>query len=370
MLGTIIGIIMFLVFAGLGVGIFFIARARVDIKETNQIIKATEEKNAKIEEKNKKIREERQKAEEKGYNYYGEREIALEEMPEKVEVGFFKSLSCFIISIVLCVGMFIGFLIVPFSIRTVDATQVAVVKVWGDAKETRSSGTHFDFWLPKQYVYYPITTQEINEKIEAYSQDAQSMTASLVVQYKIDQSQVMQITKQYGDNKTLKARIQSIAEERVKSVLSRKQAMAIIETRATLSADIVGAMEGAFDNYFITITNVVINDITFSQAFESAVEQKMIAEQEQLKAEYEKQKKITEAEALLEVAIKEAQANVEKARGDAEALEIMQEAWDALSPEVKEVMLKQQAIEQWNGELPDTLVGSDFLEWLMGAINN
>ncbi len=260
------------------------------------------------------------------------------------------------------------FIVLPFSIRTVDATQVAVAKVWGEAKGVVTSGTHFAFWLSTQYNYFPITTQEINEKIEAYSQDAQSMTASLVVQYRIDSAQVVKITKEYGDNNALKARIQSIAEERVKSVLSKKQAMTIIETRATLSADIVEAMQGVFDKYYVTIQNVVINDITFSQAFESAVEQKMIAEQEQLKAEYEKQKKITEAEALLEVAKKEAQASIEKSKGDAEALTIMQEAWDSLSPEVKEVMLKQQAIEKWNGELPNTLVGSEFLSWLLGEL--
>lgn len=265
-------------------------------------------------------------------------------------------------------ALIISFIFVPFSIRTIDATQVVVVKHWGEAQETRQSGTHFDFWVAKEYVYYPITTQEINEQIEAYSQDAQSMTASLVVQYKINTSQVVEITKQYGDNETLKARIQSIAEERVKSVLSRKQAMAIIETRATLSADIVEAMDGAFDKYYVSISNVVINDITFSQAFESAVEQKMIAEQEQLKAEYEKQKKITEAEALLEVAKKEAQASIEKSKGDAEALQIMQEAWDSLSTEVKEVMLKQLAIERWDGKLPQTMVGDEFLTWLLGQL--
>lgn len=262
------------------------------------------------------------------------------------------------------------FIIVPFSTRTIDATEVAVVKVWGEAKEVRESGTHFDFWISRTYVNYPITTQEINEKIEAYSQDAQSMSASLVVQYKLDTTRIINITKEYGNNEVLKARIQSIAEERVKSVLSRKQAMAIIETRATLSAEILQAMEGVFDRYYITITNVVINDIVFSQAFENAVEQKMIAEQEQLRAEYEKQKKITEAEALLEVAIKDAQAAVEKSRGDAEALTIMQEAWDSLSTEVKEVMLKQQAIEKWNGEMPQTLVGNDFIEWLFGNITS
>jgi len=271
------------------------------------------------------------------------------------------------------VGAFIAlicFIIVPFSIRVVQANEVAVVKCWGEAKEIRTSGTHFNDYISSSYVYYPISIQQIENEIQAYSQDAQAMTAKLVVQYKIQADKVINITKEYGDNEVLKTRIQSIAEEKVKSVLSKKQAMAIIETRATLSSDILTAMEGAFDNYYIVITNVVINDISFSEAFEQAVENKMIAEQDQLKAEYEKQKKITEAEALLEVAKKEAEASIEKSKGDAEALKIMQEAWDNLSTEVKEVMLKQLAIESWNGELPDTMVGTDFIEWLMGAITS
>lgn len=271
------------------------------------------------------------------------------------------------------VGAFISlifFIIVPFSIRVVEANEVAVVKYWGEAKEIRTSGTHFNDYISSSYVYYPISIQQIDNEIQAYSQDAQAMTAKLVVQYKVQADKVINITKEYGDNEVLKTRIQSIAEEKVKSVLSKKQAMAIIETRATLSSDILTAMEGAFDSYYVVVTNVVINDISFSEAFEQAVENKMVAEQDQLKAEYEKQKKITEAEALLEVAKKEAEASIEKSKGDAEALKIIQEVWDNLSTEVKEVMLKQLAIESWNGQLPDTMVGTDFIEWLMGAITS
>ena len=274
------------------------------------------------------------------------------------------------LTIVAAVIALICFIIVPFSIRVVEANEVAVVKYWGDAKEIKASGTHFNDYISSSYVYYPISIQQIDNEIQAYSQDAQAMTAKLVVQYKVQADKVINITKEYGDNEVLKTRIQSIAEEKVKSVLSKKQAMAIIETRATLSSDILTAMEGAFDSYYVVVTNVVINDISFSEAFEQAVENKMIAEQDQLKAEYEKQKKITEAEALLEVAKKEAEASIEKSKGDAEALKIMQEAWDNLSTEVKEVMLKQLAIESWNGQLPDTMVGTDFIEWLMGAITS
>ena len=55
--------------------------------------------------------------------------------------------------------------------------------------------------------------------------------------------------------------------------------------------DIVG------NEYFVKVNTVVLTNIDFSDAFESAVEEKMIAEQAKLKAEYENQTKIDQAEA-------------------------------------------------------------------------
>lgn len=357
MLGTILGIFIFIVLAGAVSLTCWLGYKKREHNDEIYAQQRNEEK--KLQNKyeytsNEPTEEEMQKVASK---------LAELEKQKKKGLGMWLALGLSVVSLV-------AFCIVPFSIKRVDATQVAVVKVWGEAQDVRTSGTHFDNYISTSYVYYPINTQEIKEEIQAYSQDAQSMTAQLVVQYKIQADKVINITKEYGDNEMLKSRIQSIAEERAKSVLSKKQAMAIIETRSQLPADILQEMNGAFDNYYVTIVNVVMNDISFSEAFEQAVENKMIAEQEQLKAEYEKQKKITEAEALLEVAKKEAEASIEKSKGDAEALKIMQEAWDSLSADVKQAMLQQMAIEKWNGQMPETLVGTDFLEWLMGIIGS
>lgn len=273
-------------------------------------------------------------------------------------------------SIILSVVGLILFAFIPFSIKQISTGEIAVVKVWGEAQYTRSAGIHFDNWISNKYVIYNIKTQEIKQTIPAYSQDAQTLDVAMSVQYRVQANNVLLITEKFGSNEALEQRILAVIDDRTKSVMSSKQAMTIIETRQTLSNDIVIAVGDLLEPYYVDIVNIMITDICFSEAFENAVEEKMISEQKQLQAEYEKQRKITEAEAALEVAKKEAEAAIEKAKGDAEALKIMQDAWDALSSEVKEVMLQQMAIERWNGELPDTMVGTEFLEWLMGAINS
>lgn len=273
------------------------------------------------------------------------------------------------ISLSLSIASLALLVFIPGSIKQISTGEIAVVKVWGEAQYTRSAGIHFDNWIANEYVIYNTKTQEINQTIPAYSQDAQTLDVTMSVQYRVQANNVLLITEKFGSNEALEQRILAVVDDRTKSVMSSKQAMTIIETRQTLSNDIVTALGDLLEPYYIDIVNIMVTDVCFSEAFENAVEEKMISEQKQLQAEYEKERKITEAEAALEVAKKEAEASIEKSKGDAEALKIMQEAWDALSSEVKEVMLQQMAIERWDGKLPTTMVGNEFLEWLMGAIN-
>ena len=295
---------------------------------------------------------------------------------------------CFIDHVAAKVGGAIGallfaglFIFIPFSIRQIDAGQVAVVKKWGEAKEVRGAGMHFDFWISTSYEKYDIKVQQAVIETQAYSSDGQTMDIELVIQYQIQADKAIDIYKNYGELEMLENKIETVSTEKMKSVLSQKSAMTIIETRASVSPDVEEAIMNAItEDYYVNITSVVLTDISFTDAFEKTVEDKMIAEQEKLKAQYEKEKAIIQAEQELEVAKKQAEAQLEKAKKEAEselvlaqaeadALEIVQTAWEAISPEVRQIMLQEMAIENWNGELPDTMVGTDFIEWLMGAIN-
>lgn len=274
---------------------------------------------------------------------------------------------------------FLAFVFIPFSFTQIDTGEAAVVKVWGEAKEIKGEGLNFDSWISTRYIKYDLKTQEVNSEISAYSQDAQSMTANLTVQFRVQSDKLLEINKEYGELDVLTERIKAISEEKAKVVLASSSAMSLIETRSGLSAKVEEAIKGVVGQYYIDVTMIAVTDITFSEAFENTVEDKMIAEQEKLKAEYEKEKAIIQAEQQLEVAKKEAEAQLEKAKKDAEAIEvkaeaeanalqIVKDAWDAIPDAVKQVMLQEMAIEKWNGELPDTMVGDEFLQWLMGTI--
>lgn len=230
-----------------------------------------------------------------------------------------------IASILLTVLSGILFLTIPFSIHKIDTGEVAVVKVWGEAKEVKTAGLHFDFWISHKYEMYDAKVQQIEVKTQAYSSDGQTMEIELVVQYQIEDA--LKIAVNYGGLEMLENRISTVSVEKMKSVLSQKSAMTIIETRATVSPDVEESIRNAITNdYYVSISTVVLTDISFTDTFEKVIEDKMVAEQQKLQAEYEKEKAIIQAEQALEVAKLDAEAKLAEAEGEAKALEAIAQA--------------------------------------------
>lgn len=218
-----------------------------------------------------------------------------------------------------CVFLLLTFFI-PGSFHTVNAGEVAVVKHLGEIRETRTAGTYFDFWITEKYDVYDAKVQTLDIKENAYSKDAQTMDLTMTVQYQIDTHRTTDIATTYGTLEALSTKIRSVSIERAKSVLSGYSAMTIIETRASISPKVEEAIKDAIsENYFVTINTAVLTNIDFSDAFEQTVEQKMIAEQQQLKAQYEAEKAKIEAEAAAQVAQIKAQAELDVAKLAAEA---------------------------------------------------
>ena len=224
------------------------------------------------------------------------------------------------IGVVIALIAVVGLGFIPKSFHTVEAGQIAVVKHLGEAREVRTAGTYFDFWVTETYEYYDAKVQNMSLTTQAYSKDAQTMSIAMNVQYEIDESKVIDIANHYGTIDMLANRIESIAIEKTKATLSSYSAMNIIETRSQISPLVEDTIKSAVnEEYCVDIVAVVLTNIDFSDAFEKTVEDKMIAEQEKLKAEYEKETAIVNAQKELEVAKLQAQAKLERAKADAEA---------------------------------------------------
>ena len=242
--------------------------------------------------------------------------------------------------------LLVTFVCIPFSFYTVDTGEVAVVKQLGVVKDVRQAGTYFDFWMTNSITKYDAKVQNVPITTAAYSSDAQTMSIEMNLQYQIYPDKVMEITKTYGSLEALQTRVQSVATERIKSVMSSHKAMDIIAKRAEMPALAEEAIRNAVDEDFhVKITTVAITNIDFSDAFEKAVEEKMIAEQAKLKADYENETKIAKAEA-------DAKAKLLSAEAEAKANELLQKT-------LTDKILQEMYIDKWDGKLPQVVAGED-----------
>ena len=261
---------------------------------------------------------------------------------------------------VLAILCAISFVIVPFSFHTVQSGELAVVKNLGKIVGVRDAGTNFDLWVTKSYQKYDTKVQNVDIVTAAYSSDAQTMDVALTLQYQIMPDKVTDIATQYGTLEVLQGRISSIVVEKTKAVLSSHKAMDIIAKRASISPAVEAAIKEAVgEDYFVSITTVVLTNIDFSDSFEKAVEDKMIAEQSKLKAEYENQTKIAQAEAEAEAKLKAAEAEIKIAEANASALKITADAEAAankvLAESLTEEVLESKFYDKWDGKLPQVM---------------
>jgi regulator of protease activity HflC (stomatin/prohibitin superfamily) len=245
---------------------------------------------------------------------------------------------CIILTAIFC----ISFIAVPFSFRTVNSGEIAVVKTLGKITGTRDAGTNFDLWMTTSYSKYDTKVQNVEIITAAYSSDAQTMDVAMTLQYRVVPDKVTDIATQYGTLEVLQGRIQSIVIEKTKAVLSSHKAMNIIANRAAISPEVEAAVKAAVDEgYFISVEAVVLTNIDFSDSFEKAVEDKMVAEQAKLKADYDNETKIAKAEA------------------DAKALKIAAEAEAAanklLTQSLTDQVLESKFYEKWDGKLPQVM---------------
>lgn len=231
----------------------------------------------------------------------------------RAKAGMFASIAAGValLGLVICV---------PGSFHQVETGTVAVVKQLGVIKEVRTPGTYFDFYMVNSYETYDTKVQQDKIITAAYSKDGQTMDLEVFLQYQVQVEHIKEIATQYGNLDALQSRIETQTIEKTKAVMSSDIAMNIIQNRAQFSNDVsIAVREGISADYYVNIKDVVLTNIDFTDEFEKAVEDKVIAEQE-------KQAAITRAEAELEVAKLEAQKKIEQARGDAEAQKIIAKA--------------------------------------------
>jgi len=235
------------------------------------------------------------------------------------------------------------------SVKIVDSGNRGVLLHWNAVDLTApplDEGLHFVVPFQDEVVNIEVRTLKYANDARSASKDLQTVETTVTVNYHPDKEQVHRLYKNLGldyENRV----IQPAIEETVKQVTANYNAEELITKRPLVKSDIEASIRDRLNQFDVVTEVISITDFEFSPLFAQAIESKVEAEQKALKAENDLRRIEVEARQREANAIGLANANIAEAKGEAEAIAIINKALSE-NPNYLE-WLKTQA---WDGKLP------------------
>jgi len=256
----------------------------------------------------------------------------------------------------IAVGITIFLLIVallfkPFVI--INAGERGVVMNFGQVQErVLPEGIHPIIPIFNTVKTLSVRVQKHQIPAQASSKDLQDVFTDVALNWHIEAEKANFVFQQIGDeNEVVQRIINPAIEEILKAVMALYTAEQIITKRGEVKAGIDEQLTLRLAQYNIAVDDISLVNIRFSQRFSEAVEAKQIAEQEAKRAEF-----------LALKATQEAQAEINRAKGQAEAQRLIREN---LTAEI----LQKRAIDKWDGHFPTVLGGNGAVPFINIAPN-
>lgn len=255
-----------------------------------------------------------------------------------VEPPEFELLMPSVISAGLCAGI-----VLMESLTVVPAGHVGVQVTFGEVNQgTLSEGLHL---VNPMSSVKNIEVRMVTAKLPASSagtKDLQQVHTEIVLNYRLDGTKAAHIYKDFGLDLESRVILPAL-NEAFKAVTAHYTSEELITKRDEVSAKIKEEVAVKLGKYAVGVNDISLVNFGFSPEYQKAIEAKVIATQEKLKAEQDL--------ARIEV---EAKQTIAKAEGRAKAIQIETQAINSQGG-ASYVQLK--AIEKWDGKLPTTQAG-------------
>lgn len=261
----------------------------------------------------------------------------------KVNVNMARAATITIIALIV-IGV-----VVFASVKIVDAGHRGVLLHWNAvdlSSPPLDEGLHFVVPFQDEVVDIEVRTLKYEKETRSASKDLQTVETTVTVNYHPDKEAVHRLYKNLGldyENRV----IQPAIEETVKQVTANYNAEELITKRPLVKQDIETSIRERLNQFEVVTEVISITDFEFSPLFAQAIEAKVEAEQKALKAENDLRRIEVEAKQREANAIGIANANIAEAKGEAEAISIINKAL-AENPNYLEWL----KTKEWDGKLP------------------
>ncbi|MDJ0537110.1 MAG: prohibitin family protein [Xenococcaceae cyanobacterium MO_207.B15] len=231
----------------------------------------------------------------------------------------------------------------------INPGQAGVLSILGKAQDgVLLEGLHLRPPLVSYVDVYDVTVQKFEVPAESSTKDLQDLKARFAINFRLDPVKVVEIRRTQGTLQNIVAKIIAPqTQESFKIAAARRTVEEAITKRSELKEDFDDALGDRLQKYGIIVLDTSVVDLNFSPEFAKAVEEKQIAEQKARRAVY-----------VAREAEQQAQAEVNRAKGKAEAQRLLAET---LKAQGGELVLQKEAIEAWReggAQMPRVLVMS------------
>jgi len=231
----------------------------------------------------------------------------------------------------------------------INPGQAGVLSILGKAQDgALLEGIHFRPPFVSFVDVYDVTVQKFEVPAESSTEDLQNLKARFAINFRLDPLEIVNIRRTQGTLQNIVAKIIAPqTQESFKIAAARRTVEEAITKRNELKNDFDNALGMRLDKYGIIVLDTSVVDLNFSPEFAKAVEEKQIAEQKARRAVY-----------VAKEAEQEAQADINRAKGKAEAQRLLAET---LKAQGGELVLQKEAIEAWRtggAQMPRVLVNN------------
>ena len=225
--------------------------------------------------------------------------------------------------------------------------QAGVISILGKARDgVLLEGIHFKPPVISVVDVYDLTVQKFEVPAQSSTKDLQDLSGRFAINFRLDPFSVVEIRRKQGTLANIVSKIIAPqTQESFKIAAARRTVEEAITKRKELKQDFDDALDQRLEKYGIIVLDTSVVDLDFSPEFAKAVEEKQIAEQKAKRAIYVAQ----EAE-------QEAQADINRAKGKAEAQRLLAET---LKAQGGQLVLQKEAIQAWReggAQMPKVLV--------------
>ncbi|OYD89509.1 primosomal protein [Nostoc sp. 'Peltigera membranacea cyanobiont' 213] len=233
------------------------------------------------------------------------------------------------------------------SFIIINPGQAGVISILGKARDgALLEGIHVKPPFISVIDVYDLTVQKFEVPAESSTKDLQNLSARFAINFRLDPIKVVEVRRKQGTLENIVSKIIAPqTQEAFKIAAARRTVEEAITKRSELKEDFDQALGDRLDKYGIIVLDTSVVDLAFSPEFARAVEEKQIAEQRAQRAVY-----------VAREAEQEAQADVNRAKGRAEAQRLLAET---LKAQGGQLVLQKEAIEAWKSggaQMPKVLV--------------